>query len=166
MKKLLPSLLFLIIVGAGLFVALSPKEAVTGTTVGTKAQDFELQTLDGKLVKLSDYQGKKVLLNFWATWCPPCKVEIPEMIRFYEENQEDIEILAVNLDPKSDVKAFANDYSMNFPILLDEGSRVQRMYQVLTIPTSYFIDTNGVIQIKHTGPLSEGDMEKYTEKLN
>ncbi|MCZ8537855.1 redoxin domain-containing protein [Paenisporosarcina quisquiliarum] len=143
----------------------------SGVEIGKTAPDFELVTLKGESVKLSDYKGKKVILNFWATWCPPCKAEMPHMQKFYEENKEDgIEILAVNLTDidsgKESIESFVKEYELTFEIPLDEEGVIGRQYQAFTIPTSYLIDTNGVISNKIVGPMDEEMMKSLTDEMN
>lgn len=138
---------------------------------GQPAPDFELVTLEGETVKLSDYKGKKVILNFWATWCPPCKAEMPHMQEFYEKNKEQgIEILAVNLtnldNGKTDIKKFVEEYELTFTVPLDEEGGVGMQYQTFTIPTSYIIDTSGVISKKIVGPMNEEMMSTLTKDIN
>lgn len=141
-------------------------DAKQGLTKGDRAPDFTLITLDGEEVKLSDYQGKKVILNFWATWCPPCKAEMPHMEQYYEKNakKENVEILAVNLTSQDDgekaVQQFVDGYELTFPILMDENGDVGDEYRAFTIPTTYMIDTNGLIQHKIVGPMNEEMMGK------
>jgi peroxiredoxin len=137
-----------------------------GLKVGAKAPDFELKTLAGETVKLSNLKGKKVMLNFWATWCPPCKAEMPDMEKFYKESGKDVVILSVNIDPQLDVKGFVKQYGITFPILLDEKDVVNETYQILSIPTTYFINSKGVIQNKFTGAMNLGSMKQFTNKLN
>ncbi len=137
----------------------------TGLTIGAKAPDFELKTLSGETVKLSDLKGKKVMLNFWATWCGPCKAEMPEMEQFFKSADKDIKILAVNIDPQLDVKGFVDEYKLTFPILLDTEDAVNEKYQVVAIPTTYFIDSNGIIQNKFPGTMKLADMKELTSKL-
>ncbi|MEH6942598.1 peroxiredoxin family protein [Bacillus sp. JJ722] len=144
--------------------------AEIGNEIGEKAPDFTLNTLDGKTVKLSDFKGKKVILNFWATWCPPCKAEMPHMQNYYQSNKDkDITILAVNLTNQDNgleiVHKFANDYKLTFPILLDEKGIVGRTYQILTIPTSFFINEKGIIHQKIIGPMDEETMQKYVSEM-
>ena len=137
------------------------KDQVSGIEVGDKAPDFELKLLTGEVVKLSDYKGKKVMLNFWATWCPPCKAEMPDMQKLHEAYKEEIVILAVNMDVQNDVAGFAKEMGITFPILLDEKNEVNGTYKILTIPTSFFIDEKGVISHKFNGAMSLDDMKKY-----
>ena len=136
-----------------------------GLKVGAKAPDFELKTLAGDTVKLSDFKGKKVMLNFWATWCPPCKAEMPAMEEFHKEAGDDVVILAVNIDPHLDVKAFVDENGITFPIPLDEEDIVNETYQVLSIPTTYFIDTKGNIGNKYIGAMNLDAMKQYTKEL-
>lgn len=144
-----------------------PGAKLSSLREGAEAPDFELNTLDGKAVKLSDYRGKKVILNFWATWCPPCKAEMPHMQNFYEENKDKgVEILAVNLtnmDKGTDeVQKFVDEYGLTFIIPLDEEGVVGTTYQAFTIPTSYILDENGVIIKKVVGPMDENMMKDLT----
>ncbi|NNU90044.1 TlpA disulfide reductase family protein [Anoxybacillus sp. CHMUD] len=136
-----------------------------GIDVGEIAPDFELMTLKGKKMKLSQFRGKKVVLNFWASWCPPCRAEMPEMQRFYEQYGQHVAIVAVNLTNKEKnhqaVETFINEKGVSFDIMLDEQGTVSKTYEVITIPTSYIIDEQGVIRSKHVGPLSY-DMMKRT----
>lgn len=135
-----------------------------GIEEGNHAPDFQLATLDGKVIKLSNQKGKKVLLNFWASWCPPCKAEMPDMEKFYQNNHQNVKILAVNLTTaeknRNNVTKFVKDYGLTFPILLDEKGKIGDMYQAFTIPTTYVIDSNGIIQKKIIGPLNQEMMEK------
>lgn len=144
-----------------------PGAKLSALREGAEAPDFELTTLAGEKVKLSDYRGKKVILNFWATWCPPCKAEMPHMQNFYEENKDKgVEIVAVNLTNMDkgmeDIKTFVKDYGLTFPIPLDEEGVAGTTYQAFTIPTSYILDENGVITKKIVGPMDENMMKELT----
>ncbi|RHW41957.1 TlpA family protein disulfide reductase [Neobacillus notoginsengisoli] len=137
---------------------------------GKLAPDFELTTLNGETVKLSDYKGKKVILNFWATWCPPCKAEMPHMQNFYEKNKDKgIEIVAVNLTKmdkgKKEIDKFVKDFGLTFDIPLDRGGDIGMQYQAFIIPTSYIIDTKGRIVTKFIGPMDEPTMESLTKDI-
>jgi peroxiredoxin len=112
---------------------------------GTKSIDFTLSDLSGKKVSLSNYRGKVVFLNFWATWCPPCRGEMPSMERLYQKLKgKGLVILAVDLqeDVKS-VQKFVNEHKLTFPILLDYDGRVGGTYGARSIPTSYIVGRNG-----------------------
>jgi peroxiredoxin len=143
---------------------------LTAVKEGKAAPDFELTNLEGETVKLSDYQGKKVILNLWATWCPPCQAEMPHMQNFYEKNKDNgIEILAVNLtsmdNGRATIKQFVDDFGLTFQIPLDEDGSIGRQYQAVSIPTSYMIDTKGVISKKIVGPMDETMMENLTKAM-
>ncbi|MBD8071450.1 redoxin domain-containing protein [Bacillus sp. PS06] len=136
-----------------------------GIQEGNQAPDFELEQVGGGQLKLSDLRGKKVILNFWASWCPPCKSEMPHMQSFYEDQKGgNVEILAVNLTnaerQKDAVDAFVKEYKLSFPILLDQNGEVGEAYRVFTIPTSLFIDSNGIIVKKMIGPMDKQMMEE------
>lgn len=136
-------------------------------TTKTKGMDFKLKDLNGKEVSLSDYKGKKVFLNFWATWCPPCKAEMPEMEKLYQETKDsDLVILAVNLDEDKDtVQKFMSSNKYNFPVLLDIDNIVASKYEVISIPTSFFIDKEGNIDDKHIGSMTIKDMKDYINNI-
>jgi len=139
--------------------------------VGELAPDFELQTLDGHSMKLSDLQGKKVILNFWASWCDPCKEEMPDMQKFYQSHKNDgIEVIAVNLTNQDngmdDIKAFVKDYGLTFTIPLDKDGMVSIIYQAFGIPTSYIIDSKGIIREKVIGPMDLEKMESLTANID
>jgi peroxiredoxin len=136
-----------------------------GLAIGAKAPDFELKTLAGETVKLSNLKGKKVMLNFWATWCPPCKEEMPAMDKLSKQAGKDVVILAVNIDPQLDVQGFINENKITFPIPLDKDDKVNETYQVLSIPTTYFIDSKGIIQNKYTGSMTLDVMKDFLNKL-
>lgn len=146
----------------------SEEEVAEGLEVGNLAPDFELETLDGETVKLSDFRGERVMVNFWATWCPPCRAEIPDMQKFHEKT--DIQILAINLtDTESDqekVPTFVKNYGMTFNVLMDEDSEVANRYQIQPIPTSYMIDSKGVIQFKALGAMNYDSMVQEFEKMD
>lgn len=175
-KKVIAAVVLIALLGVAIVQAMDKKaepenvsqEAANmgGLKVGAKAPDFELKTLTGETVKLSDLKGKKVMLNFWATWCPPCKAEMPAMEEFHKEAGNDVLILAVNIDPHLDVKAFVDENGITFPIPLDAEDKVNEMYQVLSIPTTYFIDTKGNIGNKYIGAMNHDTMKQYTEELN
>ena len=140
----------------------------SGLDVGKLSPEFELETLTGKTVRLSDYRGKRVIINFWATWCPPCRAEIPDFQKLY--NNHDVVILAVNLtqSEKSEehVTEFVNDFEMTFPVLMDEQATVSTTYQVQAYPTSYMVDSNGHIQYLAMGPMNYDLMVQQMEGMD
>jgi peroxiredoxin len=147
-----------------------PDKLPTGIKQGSLASDFSLTDLNGETVKLSDYRGKKVLLNFWATWCPPCKAEMPYMQKFYEQyKSEGFEVLAVNSTvtekSRDDVGRFVEEYGLTFSIPMDEKNQVSSNYEILAYPTSFFIDSDGVIRSVAIGGMTEEFLEKELKKL-
>lgn len=134
-------------------------ETETGLKQGDVPPDFELTTLTGDVVRLSDYKGKKVILNFWASWCPPCKEEMPHMEEYYQKNKdlENVEIIAVNMTKSEKpgmVKKFVDSYGLTFPIPLDEEGKVMNAYQIIPLPTTYMINTDGTIAHQISGPIN------------
>lgn len=142
-----------------------------GLKVGEKAPDFTLQTLDGEEVSLADYKGKKVMINFWATWCPPCKAETPHLVNYYNEKakKENVEILSINAmstESKSEnVGKFIKEYKMEFPVLIDARGELIKQYEVMNFPTSFFVNTKGIIQEKFY-VLNEKQLASIVEKLD
>lgn len=150
----------------------------TGIKKGQMAPDFTLQTLSGETLTLSDLKGKKVLLNFWATWCPPCKKEMPDLQDYYENfaKEENVEIVAVNLthtegsmtmnESVETVRLFADSYDLTFPIPLMEEDSISKNYQVITIPSTFMIDTEGRIQRQILGPINVESIHEYVSQLD
>ena len=139
---------------------------VEGLEVGNLAPDFELETLEGETVKLSDLKGQKVFLNFWASWCGPCRSEMPDMQKFHED-RDDVTILAVNVnDRPENVDEFLEEYGITFPILPDEGTAVSTQYSIQLLPTSYLIDSEGKIEHIAKGALHYEDMVDYFDKMD
>jgi thiol-disulfide isomerase/thioredoxin len=147
------------------------EELKAGISKGNLASEFELMSLDGSKARLSDFRGKKVLLNFWATWCPPCREEMPEMEKFHKDNKNNqVVILGVNLTTSegsvSDVENYINQEGITFKILLDQEGQVGNIYRPISIPTTYFIDSDGVIRNKYTGPMSYEMMQDFMNAMN
>lgn len=134
----------------------------------TKAIDFKLKDLDGKTVSLSDFKGKNVYLNFWASWCPPCKAEMPDIEKLYQETKDsDLVIIAVNLgEDKETVKSFINENEYHFKVLLDPDQSVGRKYNINAIPDSYFIDKNGNINSLKVGAMTFDEMRDRVKQLS
>jgi peroxiredoxin len=138
-----------------------------GLSIGQKAPDFELKTLNGETVRLSDYRGKRVLVNFWATWCPPCRAEMPDMEKLYQN--KDVVILGVNLTQSESnvqqVKDFVTEFDLSIPILLDENNEVATTYEIRPIPSSFMINSEGTIQYTAFGALNYDQMVQELSKM-
>ncbi len=128
---------------------------------GALAPDFTLVNLEGENVSLSDFHGQPVLINLWATWCGPCRIEMPTIqSRFEKYQDEGFIVLAVNFDEQqADVQAFLDEFGLAFQILLDPGVEVQKLYRTRSYPTSFFVDRKGVIQAQHIGVMTEGNLD-------
>jgi peroxiredoxin len=116
--------------------------------IGGPAADFQAETPQGKPVSLSEYKGKVVILTFWATWCEPCKKEMPEIEAAYENHKEEgLVVLAVNFGEKADqAEAFAKKMGLTFPIVVDRRANIAERYGVVSLPVTFFIDPNGIIR--------------------
>ena len=115
--------------------------------VNFKRPSFALQGLDSQTYS-TDQIKKPLVVNFWASWCGPCKIEAPELVNLYKQYQDQVEIYAVNLttsDSESGASAFAQEYGFDFPVLLDKDGKVGKLYNVAAIPTTYFISSDGII---------------------
>lgn len=138
-----------------------------GVRKGELAPDFELTTIDGEPVKLSDYKGKRVMLNFWATWCPPCRAEMPDMQKFQEN--KDVQVLAVNLfeteTNQDNVQKFIDELNLTLITPLDEISTVSNEYHIMAYPTTYMIDSNGRIQFITMGAMNYDYMVQQFEMM-
>ena len=142
------SLYFIVFENKGPRVDVGPK-------AGGAAQDFQLPTLRGDYVRLSDYRGKVVFLNLWATWCPPCREEMPSMESLYRRlKSRDFEMLAVSIDREGEkvVRPFAAKYGLTFPVLLDPESKTHRLYGLTGVPETFIVDKNGMVIKRIIGP--------------
>ena len=134
--------------------------------VNAPAPDFELENLTGEKKHLADFQGKVVVLNFWATWCGPCKVEMPFFQEISEKYASEIAVLAVNNQETVDkVSPFVEELGLTYEILMDNDGGVATQYQVIGFPTTYFIDPNGVNKFLHVGVLTEEQLDGYLNLL-
>ena len=131
------------------------------------APDFTLMSLDGTQVTLSKLKGQVELINIWATWCPPCRAEMPAIETVYEQYRDQgFTVLAVNLqeDPRS-VAKFMQQYKLAFPALLDLDGQVSRAYQAYSLPSSFFVDRKGIIRQVYRGPMPRSVIAGTVEQL-
>jgi peroxiredoxin len=138
---------------------------------GFLAPDFNLETISGEQIKLSDYRGRPLIINHWATWCPPCREEMPALERVYQEYlDQGLVVMAINATNQEINRAnpvkFPTENQLTFPILLDMDGNVANLYQVRSLPTTFFIDRNGVIQeVVVGGPMSDALLRIRVENL-
>ena len=125
--------------------------------IGEPAPDFALADLDGNLVRLSDLRGKAIVLNAWATWCTPCRREFPELVELYEANKDGgLVVIGLNLqEAPVNVRKFADDFGAEYPIVIDKDSSVIGRYRLLGLPSTWFIDADGILRAQHIGLLTE-----------
>jgi peroxiredoxin len=124
------------------------------SSVGYFAPNFKLRNIKGNYESLDSYRGGVVVLNFWATWCAPCRIEMPSFEKLYRRyRSEGVTVLAITLDKNSEnkIKSFVDEYGLSFPILLDEKGEVERLYPSMTIPFTYIIDRQGRIVARVDG---------------
>ncbi len=156
-------------------VDLPPERNPTGEQpkgeVGRPAPDFVLQRPEGGTLRLSDLQGRPVLVNFWAHWCPPCRAEIPELVKAYSQHRaEGLIIIGVNLqESNKTVLDFASDWGMTFPIVIDREGELTQVWRlggpIKGIPSSYFVDKAGVIRAIFFGPMTERSLAERLAKI-
>jgi peroxiredoxin len=152
-------------------VTTSPMRGAVATTpapvVNHPAPDFRLQDLAGAPVQLADLRGQVVLINVWATWCPPCRAEMPAIQAVYGQlRDQGFTVLAVNVREDADqVRSFMTQHGLTFPALLDSNGAVSALYQSRVYPSSYFIDRAGLVRAVYRGPMSRSVIAGTVEQL-
>ncbi len=141
------------------------ENTITLNKSADKAPDFALKSVDGKTVKLSDYKGKVVIIDFWATWCPPCRKGIPDLISIQKEFKKNVVIIGISLDADKtlkDVPGFVKEYKINYPIVYGDDKVVADYGGIQGIPTAFVIDKKGNVVDKHVGLVPK---ETYVKKI-
>ena len=143
----------------------APQISIAGLETGNQAPVFELEAADGGMVGLEDYRGQVVLLNFWATWCAPCRIEMPLLQSTFESfKDQGLVILGIDFDEPADlVSAFGDELGLTFPLLLDPGGKVQQQYKVRGYPTTVVLDREGHVQSYYIGVLTQRQLDGYLE---
>lgn len=144
-----------------------PASADLSAMVGKPAPPMSLETVDGAAVSLESLKGKGVILNFWATWCPPCKVEMPELEKTHRDGADDgIVVVGVNYQQEADtVRKYIQEASLSLPVVLDSNGEVSRKYHVTALPTTFFIDREGVVAGFFVGPLTAETLDEWASRL-
>jgi peroxiredoxin len=170
----IPLYLLVLLAGAAwIFISAdttNTKGKTSAPQAGFAAPDFTLKTPNGEEYTLSELKGSAVLVNLWATWCPPCRAEMPAIEKMYQEYKEQgLVVLAVDMTYQDDptaVAPFIKEYGLTFPALLDETGAVGVAYQLRSLPSSYFINRAGVIQeVVIGGPMSEALLRTRIEQI-
>jgi len=148
-------------------VELAETEGLTEAPIaGYLAPQFTLNTTAGEEVNLIDYRGQPVVLNFWATWCPPCRAEVPHFQESSIKYNGQAVILGVDQgEPDSIVRDFGASFGLSYPLLLDQDSAVNRQYGVAALPTTIFVDSNGIVREVFTGIINRAVLEERIERL-
>ncbi|MFZ2096691.1 MAG: TlpA disulfide reductase family protein [Anaerolineales bacterium] len=137
------------------------------SSVNFPAPDLTLNDLDGRKVNLSDYRQNIVLINNWATWCPPCRAEMPTLVKYFNEHADQgFTLIGIEAgDPMENVKSFVDRYGISFPVLLDPNNKSLIAFQNDSLPSSYVIDQDGNVILAWTGPINRDMLEKYLTPL-
>lgn len=139
----------------------------TEPSAGYQAPNFAIHTPDGNTITLADYQGRPVLINFWASWCEPCRREMPDLVYLYEKHKEEgLVIIEINVaESPEPVTAFVREFGMTMPVLIDPRGEVMDAYKSQVLPSTFFIDRNGTIQVRWIGFLPLERMEEHLDKI-
>jgi cytochrome c biogenesis protein CcmG/thiol:disulfide interchange protein DsbE len=178
MQPILRRSLYIVILLAGLIWIFFSADKTNSATAGHipapqkgfLAPEFQLSTTDGQSIALNDYRGKGVLLNLWATWCPPCRAEMPTIEKMYQEYQSQglvvLGVNATNQDDPTAVSPFVKQYNITFPIVLDVRGEASYLYELRSLPTSFFIGRDGIIkEVVIGGPMSEALLRTNIEEI-
>lgn len=171
----IPVTIGVLLIVFAILAAISPKtentaaslNSVVPVKVNYAAPELSLKNINGETQSLTDYQGSVVLVNNWATWCPPCKAEMPTLVAYHNEHNADgFSVIAVEAgEPLDLVSQFADSFKMSFPVWLDPNGDSLRAFSNGTLPNSYVIDRTGTIRYAWTGEISKAMLEKYVTPL-
>ncbi|MEI7024195.1 thiol-disulfide oxidoreductase ResA [Paenibacillus sp. y28] len=166
-KKAAAILIFVLLAVAAVYAVLGSSASGERVRLGAKAPDFTVTNLEGQAVRLSDYRGQGVVLNFWGSWCEPCVKEMPLLNEVYGSGHGGVEIVGVNVgETKGTVKQFADQYSLAFPVFTDPAGEAAGAYQVRSLPTTFVIDKSGKIVEIINGELSDiGKVQDIVDRI-
>jgi peroxiredoxin len=164
------------LIGAAVVILILPKaqeqvlandSSVVPVKINTPAPDLKLTDINGNPVSLSDYRGKTVLVNNWATWCPPCQAEMPTLEKYYEEYRgQNFVIIAIESgEPADQVADFVTQYGLTFPVWLDAKGLALDTFQNWELPSSYVVDKDGTLRLMWTGEISRAMLDAYVTPL-
>ena len=161
----------LVLIGAGVYEgwfagSAKPLEIDTTPLIGHPAPSFALPGLDGRSLSLASLRGKPVLLNFWATWCVPCKSELPALQRFADEQKDRWTVLGVDeLETRDAVASFARSLHVTYPLVTDADGAVGQRFRIGGLPSTFAIDAQGIVRVVHLGPLAAGDLQQVMKQI-
>jgi thiol-disulfide isomerase/thioredoxin len=138
-----------------------------GTAVGELATDFTGATLDGQTITLSEQKGKLVLVNVFASWCGPCRVEAPHLVEVYNNlDRDQVEFIGLNLQERpAEVEFFRDEFFIDFPLVLNEGGDLTEIYRPIGLPSTWFIDQEGVVRYVFSGPMTKDALEQILDDV-
>jgi peroxiredoxin len=169
-RRLVIRSIILLLLGAAVVYTLYAnftKDTKQKVAVGAQAPDFALVDMQGKKHQLSDYRGQGVFLNFWGTWCPPCKKEMPYINNQYHQYKDKgVQVLTVDIqESELAVNQFAERLKLDFPIMIDTDKEVMSTYGIDPLPATFLIDKNGEVVEYYTGELTEEKVREFMEKI-
>jgi peroxiredoxin len=166
-KKFIRPLVLVLLIGMFGYFAYCLVNQSKKTDVGDQAYNFSLPNLDGSTTKLSDYKGKTIVINYFATWCEPCKEEAPELAQYAKDYGKKYPLIMIDRgETKDDVKEFLKKNKSTATFLFDYTNNVGKIYNVTGQPETFIIDRNGIIREHYNGPLSEGQIYDYVKKYD
>ncbi|MGG1675093.1 thiol-disulfide oxidoreductase ResA [Neobacillus sp. NRS-1170] len=169
-RRLVIRTVILLVLGAAVIYTLYAnftKDNKLKVAVGETAPDFVLTDMQGNKHRLSDYRGQGVFLNFWGTWCPPCKKEMPYINNQYQQfKDKGVQVLSVDIqESELAVNQFAEHYKLDFPIMIDTDKEVMTAYGIDPLPATFLIDKNGKVVKYNTGEMSENTVREFMEQI-
>lgn len=154
-------------IGASQAITLTASASGPAPRIGKEAPDFQLQTLDGRTVNLSDFRGRPVWISFWASWCPPCRAENPDIEQVYQEHQgEGLVVLGLSIgEDAGTVQGYVQRTGLTYTMAVDQSTEIAARYRIVGIPTHFFIDKDGILREWRIGSMSKNTMEKNVAEI-